>query len=128
MVEWLGSWMWGTLCLLSQVLGYSRKVPNWGWIDDIHTFLTKSLGIYRFLTLPLVNNFSSLEIPQNCARSLGNCKIKIQNQQKIHMTLYWSPLENLLLFYLAKEFFHALILIPLEILCPQLPLFGCFLE
>ena len=74
MVGWLGTCMWGTPCLLSWVLGYSRKIQK-GWVD-IDTFLKKALGIYIFVTLPLENKLSLLEIPQICATPIGNSKTK----------------------------------------------------
>ena len=68
--------MWGTPCLLLWVLGYSRKNPKKRWVDDTYTFLKKTLGIYIFVTLPLENKLSPLEIPQIFATPLGNSKTK----------------------------------------------------
>ena len=64
-VDWLRTWMWGTPCLLSWVLGYSRKIPKKGWVEYIYTFLKKPLWIYIFVTLSLENKLSPLEIPKN---------------------------------------------------------------
>ena len=65
LVGWLGTCMWGTPCLLSWVLGYSRKIPKKGWVEYIYTFLKKPLWIYIFVTLSLENKLSPLEIPKN---------------------------------------------------------------
>ena len=89
MVGWFGTCMWGTPCLLSWVLSYSRKNPKKGWVDDIDTFLKKPLEIYIFVTLPLENKLSPLEISQICATPIENCN-----------TRHLRPMEN------AHEFFY----------------------
>ena len=43
---------------------------------DIDTYLKKALGICIFVTLPLENKLSLLEIPQICATPFGNSKTK----------------------------------------------------
>ena len=78
LVDWLGTCMWDTNCLLSWILGYSRKNPKKGvdwWYIYIYVS-EKNLGIYMFLTLPLENRLSPLEIPKLWATPLGNSKIK----------------------------------------------------
>ena len=66
--------MWGTPCLLSWVLGYSRKNPKKGWVDDICTFLKKPLEFLYMSLYPYKTSFHpwkfhkfvlhSLEIPR----------------------------------------------------------------
>ena len=123
MVGWLGRCMWGTPCLLSWVLGYSRKIQK-GWVD-IDTFLKKALGIYIFVTLPLENKLSLLEIPQICATPFGNSKTK--NLRPIE-----NPHDFFLIIPTKSTFFNwfwsfCLILpIPLQIPCLESPLFVSF--
>ena len=46
------------------------------WVDDIDPFLKKTLEIYIFVTSPLENKLSPLEITQICATPLGSSKTK----------------------------------------------------
>ena len=60
-------------------LGYSRKNPNrvcWG-----NTFLKTTLGIFRFVTLPL-------EIPPNCVTPIGISKAKNQDPWIFHTIFF----------------------------------------
>ena len=74
--------MWGTSGLLLWALGYSRKNPNMAWVEGIYTFLKKSLGIYRFVTLSLEKKLSPLEILQNCATPFRNSRTKKPRSMK----------------------------------------------
>ena len=49
--------MWGTPCFFSWVLGFSRKNPKKGWVDDIYTFLKKSLGLIYLSLYPYKISF-----------------------------------------------------------------------
>ena len=68
----------------------------------IYMFLKKPLGIYRFVTLPLGNRLSPLEIPQICATPLIISKANGKST-----TFSYSPLESPLLSQLILEFLHA---------------------
>ena len=57
MVGWLGICMWGTPCHLSWVLGYSRKNPKKGWVDDIYKFLKKPLKFIYLSLYPYKTSF-----------------------------------------------------------------------
>ena len=61
--------MWGTLCLLLWVLGYSIKNQNREWAEAIYIFLKQPLEFLDFLTLE--NKLSLLGILQNCVTPLG---------------------------------------------------------
>ena len=95
-------------------------------VEDISTFLKKALGIDRFVTLPFEKKLQPWKFHKIALHLFEITRPKIQDQWKIRINFSWSPLGNPLLFYLILEFLHALFSIPLEILCPQLPLFGFF--
>ena len=95
MVDWLGTCMWGTPCLLSWVLDYSRKIPKKESVDDIDTFLKKNLGSYIFVTFSLENKLSPLEIPKICATPLGNSKInKLRTMENVHDFFLITPRKS----------------------------------
>ena len=58
-----------------------------GWVDWGYTFLKKTSGTFRFVTLPL-------EIPQNCVTPVGISKVKNEDPWKFHITFSWSPMET----------------------------------
>ena len=51
-----------------------KKSKERAWTDDVYTLLKKTLEIYRFVTLPLENKLSTLEIPQICTTPIRNFK------------------------------------------------------
>ena len=77
LVAWWVTLHASTRCLLSLVLGYSRKTPNRGF-KDIYTFLNPLTSvIFRFLILPLENSLSPLRILENCVKHPDeNSKVK----------------------------------------------------
>ena len=93
-------------------LGYSRKNPNGAWG---YTFLKKSSGIFKFLTLPLEIQGETIHHPWKF------CKTKVKNQDpwKFRMGFSWTPLENHFFFNWPLEFPHTPSSIPLEIPCPH---------
>ena len=119
------AWTFQKIKLISQryfqlfffLLGYSRKNPNrggWGY-----NFLKTPHGIFRFVTLKIL---------RNCVTPLGNSNVKNQDPWKFHMSFSWTSLEIHLFFNWPLEFPHTFSSVPLEILYPQPPLFGLFLE
>ena len=123
MVGWLGACMWRTPCLLSWVLGYSRKIPK-GWVD-IDIFLKKALGMYIFVTLPLENKLLLLEIPQIWATPPGNSKTKkLRPMENPHDFFLITPTKSTFFNWFWN--FCLLLPIPLQIRCPESPLFVFF--
>ena len=82
LVDRLGKCIRGTPCFLSWVLDYSRNNPKrvgGGGGGDLSIYIhfwKKTLGLYRFVTLPLEDKLSPLEISQICATPLRNSKMK----------------------------------------------------
>ena len=100
-------------------MGYFRKNPNGGWG---HTFLKKTPGIFRFVTLPLEIpdrmmvhpwKFHKLvlhpwEFPRPKTKTDGNSTQFFYHPWKSHFVFEWS-----------LKFPHSFFSIPQEISCPQ---------
>ena len=102
-------------------LGCSRKNQNRGCRG--HTFLKKTPGIFRFVSLPLeIRNKMKLH-PWKFHQILLHLLEFPRPKTKIHgnSTLFfsWSCLEIPLLFYRVLEFPHSIFSIRLVIPCPQ---------
>ena len=128
MVGWLGTCMWGTPCLLSWVLGYSRKIPKKGWVDYIYKFLKKTLWVYIFITLPLENKPSPLEIPQIFATLLGNSKTKnLRPMENLHNFFLITPRKSTS-FLIDSRISGCFFQYPFKFRVLNSPLFVFFLE
>ena len=55
-------------------MGLQIRNPNGGGLRI--NFSEKILGIFRFVTLPLKNKLSPMEILKNCVTPLGSSKVK----------------------------------------------------
>ena len=65
----------------------------------IYTFLKKTLGIYIFVTLPLENKLSPLEIPRICGAPLVNSKTKNLRQMENPYYFFLDHPWNIHLFF-----------------------------
>ena len=81
-------------CLLSWVLGYSRKNPKKGWVDDICTFLKKPLEFIYMSLYSYKTRFPPWKFPKFVLHSLEIPRPKIQDQWKIHMTFLITPRKS----------------------------------
>ena len=81
-------------CLVSK--GYSGKNSNWGWGFEDILFWTP-LWNFTFFYFTYGNSRESkaqtLDIPQNCVRSLGNSKAKNKGPRNFRIIFSWSPFE-----------------------------------
>ena len=94
MVGWLGTCIIGNSCLLSWVLGYSRKNPRKGWVDEIYTYLKKPLEFIYLSLYSYKSSFHPWKFHKFVLHPLEILRPNLQDQWKIRDFFLITPTKS----------------------------------